>query len=225
MAGLRHRVPLVVDREVDIHLDDLVLHGTLALPERAAGLVVFAHGSGSSRFSRRNREVAEALEGHGFATLLLDLLTKTDYRDFGKEVFPASVRSRKVQMYLFDGYWEDVGTIRSYYDACLSLAGPTPPFDLAAPGAEIVDVGAESSLANAARLDLRTALLLTLPTMLWAGNAVVGRAIAGQFPPIALNWVRWLSALVVLAPFVIVGMRRRGGWPRASWRGRPSPRG
>lgn len=72
--------------------------------------------------------------------------------------------------------------------------------------------------ANAARLDLRTALLLTLPTMLWAGNAVVGRAIAGQFPPIALNWVRWLSALVVLAPFVIVGMRRRGGWPRASWR-------
>lgn len=68
---------------------------------------------------------------------LLDLLTKTDYRDFGKEVFPASVRSRKVQMYLFDGYWEDVGTIRSYYDACLSLAGPTPPFDLAAPGAEI----------------------------------------------------------------------------------------
>ena len=39
-------------------------------------------------------------------------------------------------------------------------------------------------------LDVRTAILLTLPTMLWAGNAVIGRLIAGQFPPIALNWVR-----------------------------------
>ena len=51
------------------------LDGDLRIPERAAGLVVFAHGSGSSRFSRRNRQVAEFLEARGFATLLLDLLT------------------------------------------------------------------------------------------------------------------------------------------------------
>ena len=76
MAGLRHRVPLVVDREVDIHLDDLVLHGTLALPERAAGLVVFAHGSGSSRLSPRNRAVAEVLQEAGVGTLLVDLLAE-----------------------------------------------------------------------------------------------------------------------------------------------------
>lgn len=68
---------------------------------------------------------------------LLDVLTKTDYHDFGKEIFPASVRSRRVQVHLFDGYWEDVGTIRSYYDSCLSLAAPHPPFELAYPGAEI----------------------------------------------------------------------------------------
>ena len=49
--------------------------GDLHIPERASGLVVFAHGSGSSRFSRRNRAVAAALEHAGFGTLLLDLLT------------------------------------------------------------------------------------------------------------------------------------------------------
>lgn len=50
----------------------------LHVPERATGLVIFAHGSGSSRFSSRNRAVAEFLEGRGFATLLLDLLTSQE---------------------------------------------------------------------------------------------------------------------------------------------------
>ena len=49
--------------------------GDLRVPPNAVGLVVFAHGSGSSRFSSRNRRVAEFLDGRGFATLLLDLLT------------------------------------------------------------------------------------------------------------------------------------------------------
>jgi dienelactone hydrolase len=53
----------------------VAIDGDLRVPVRAAGLVVFAHGSGSSRFSRRNRQVAESLEARGFATLLLDLLT------------------------------------------------------------------------------------------------------------------------------------------------------
>ena len=61
---------------------------------------------------------------------LLDVLDKTDYHDFGKEVFPAAIRSRHVQMHMFDGYWEDIGTIKSFYDANLSLAGNDPPFSL-----------------------------------------------------------------------------------------------
>jgi putative phosphoribosyl transferase len=52
-----------------------VLDGDLTLPERAAGVVLFAHGSGSSRHSIRNRYVAEVLNDAGLATLLLDLLT------------------------------------------------------------------------------------------------------------------------------------------------------
>lgn len=54
------------------------IDGDLRTPERATGLVIFAHGSGSSRFSRRNRQVAESLEACGFATLLLDLLTQVE---------------------------------------------------------------------------------------------------------------------------------------------------
>src|SRR5215217_6710880 len=50
----------------------------LRRPARALGLVVFAHGSGSSRFSSRNRTVAGFLEQRGFATLLLDLLTQAE---------------------------------------------------------------------------------------------------------------------------------------------------
>jgi putative phosphoribosyl transferase len=50
----------------------------LRVPERAIGLVIFAHGSGSSRFSSRNRAVAEFLEARGYGTLLLDLLTSEE---------------------------------------------------------------------------------------------------------------------------------------------------
>ena len=62
---------------------------------------------------------------------LIDVLQKTDYRDFGKEVFPASIRSRHVQVHLSDGYWEDIGTIKSFYQANLALTRPDAPFDLA----------------------------------------------------------------------------------------------
>jgi glucose-1-phosphate adenylyltransferase len=68
---------------------------------------------------------------------LLAALEKTNYRDFGKEVFPASMRSRNVQVHMFDGYWEDIGTIRAFYDANLRLAHPHPPFDLASATAPI----------------------------------------------------------------------------------------
>ena len=57
-----------------------MLDADLHLPENALGLVVFAHGSGSSRFSSRNRQVAESLNRGHFATLLLDLLTQAEER-------------------------------------------------------------------------------------------------------------------------------------------------
>lgn len=68
---------------------------------------------------------------------LLDVLGKTDYRDFGKEVFPASIRTRHVQVHLVDSYWEDIGTIKSFFEANLQLTKPNAPFDLASVEAPI----------------------------------------------------------------------------------------
>jgi len=62
--------------------------------------------------------------------VLINLLTKSDYEDFGKEVFPMSIRTHNVQAHLFDGYWEDIGTVRSFYDANIDLTRPDAPFTL-----------------------------------------------------------------------------------------------
>jgi len=64
--------------EVSIPAGDDTLPGTLTLPDGAREIIVFAHGSGSGRFSPRNREVAAALQRAGFATLLFDLLTANE---------------------------------------------------------------------------------------------------------------------------------------------------
>ncbi len=65
----------VSTQEVVVQAEEALLPGTLALPEGSVGLILFAHGSGSSRFSPRNRFVAASLNEDGLATLLFDLLT------------------------------------------------------------------------------------------------------------------------------------------------------
>jgi hypothetical protein len=63
---------------VQIKAGRVLMEGDLTIPLTAAGLVVFAHGSGRGRFSRRNRSVAHVLQGGGHATLLLALLTSDE---------------------------------------------------------------------------------------------------------------------------------------------------
>ncbi len=60
---------------ISIKAGHVTLEGNISVPEGAAGIVLFAHGSGSSRLSPRNRFVAEELNKKGIATLLFDLLT------------------------------------------------------------------------------------------------------------------------------------------------------
>jgi dienelactone hydrolase len=69
---------MVQPAAVQIKTGRAIIEGDLTVPLRAAGLVLFAHGSGSSRFSRRNRAVAHVLQRGGYATLLLDLLTRDE---------------------------------------------------------------------------------------------------------------------------------------------------
>lgn len=62
-------------QDIEIPVAGLALEGSLAVPNHAVGLVMFAHGSGSSRHSPRNRQVAAQLNARGLGTLLFDLLT------------------------------------------------------------------------------------------------------------------------------------------------------
>jgi len=61
--------------------------------------------------------------------VLRDLLAHTETKDFGKEVIPHAIGERKVCGHFFDGYWEDIGTIRSFFDAHMDLTRPLPRFD------------------------------------------------------------------------------------------------
>jgi glucose-1-phosphate adenylyltransferase len=62
--------------------------------------------------------------------VLVDLLTQFNHHDFGKDLFPHSIRTRHVQAQLFDGYWEDIGTIKSFWKANLDLTAENPPLVL-----------------------------------------------------------------------------------------------
>jgi glucose-1-phosphate adenylyltransferase len=69
--------------------------------------------------------------------VLVDVLRESTHQDFGKEIFPSLIEPRNIQVHLFDGYWEDIGTIGAFYDANLQLASERPPFDLVSPEAPI----------------------------------------------------------------------------------------
>lgn len=69
-------------QEVTIIFDQITLPGTLTVPAQARGIVIFSHGSGSSRLSPRNRFVAEELNRHDIGTLLFDLLTPEEDIDY-----------------------------------------------------------------------------------------------------------------------------------------------
>jgi len=79
MRQVRHQVARTSSRLVSIGPKQL--EGFLTVPEHATGLIIFAHGSGSSRLSPRNAFVAEALQLRGMATLLFDLLTDEEALD------------------------------------------------------------------------------------------------------------------------------------------------
>ncbi len=60
---------------------------------------------------------------------LIDLLTESNAMDFGKEVFPEAIHRHKVFAFIHDGYWTDIGTIRSFYEANLGLTSGLPQFN------------------------------------------------------------------------------------------------
>jgi len=87
-AGLRHLDVGIVD-------GDVTVEGRLTLPDHARGVVLFAHGSGSSRHSPRNQSVADVLNRAGLATLLFDLLTPAEALDRAN-VFDIDLLARRL---------------------------------------------------------------------------------------------------------------------------------
>jgi predicted phosphoribosyltransferase/dienelactone hydrolase len=87
--------PPLRDDEVEVTAGRVTVAGHLTVPEHARGIVVFAHGSGSSRFSARNIFVADALVAAGFATLLFDLLTPEEERNRAN-VFDIELLARRL---------------------------------------------------------------------------------------------------------------------------------
>ena len=67
-------------KSISMQLDGIILQGDLAVPKNAMGMVIFSHGSGSSRLSPRNSYVAKVIQKKGLATLLFDLLTEDEDR-------------------------------------------------------------------------------------------------------------------------------------------------
>jgi glucose-1-phosphate adenylyltransferase len=91
--------------------------------------------------------------------VLVDALLSTEDEDFGGHVIPRAIRDRRVHSFEFQGYWEDIGTIRSFYEVSLSLTRPNPPFNLCHPGRPIFSRSRYLPGATVHDADLRNALL------------------------------------------------------------------
>lgn len=62
--------------------------------------------------------------------ILVDILTNSKKLDFGKEIIPDNFRTKKTHAYIYEGYWQDIGTIRNFYEASLLFTDVVPPFDI-----------------------------------------------------------------------------------------------
>jgi glucose-1-phosphate adenylyltransferase len=91
-------------------------------PKSAEALAPFARGATS------DHPYLGSMGIYLFRTPVLAELLALDHDDFGSDVIPAAIRSHRVYGYSFDGYWEDIGTIRAFYEANLGLTRPDAPF-------------------------------------------------------------------------------------------------
>jgi len=81
-----------------VEVENVSLSGDLTMPENAIGLVIFSHGSGSSRFSPRNNFVAQQLQKHGLATFLFDLLTREEDKVYANRFNIELLANRLIQV-------------------------------------------------------------------------------------------------------------------------------
>jgi pimeloyl-ACP methyl ester carboxylesterase len=155
------------DTAVRIAVGDLSLAGTLSLPASPRGIVLFAHGSGSSRSSPRNIFVAQALVAAGFGTLLFDLLTPGEDREYAMRFDIRLLSERLIgatRWLRADPRW--LATPLGYFGASTGAAAAlVAASELPADIGAVVSRGGRPDLAGAATLERVAA-----PTLLIVGG-------------------------------------------------------
>ncbi|MBZ6497058.1 dienelactone hydrolase family protein [Natrinema longum] len=152
---------------VSIPVDDVELEGLLEVPADAPGVVVFAHGSGSSRKSPRNNFVAEVIRDRGLGTLLFDLLTEEEdqYRENRFDIPLLTDRLVAVTEWLWDR--EDVSDVKiGYFGSSTGAAS-------ALRGAARLQGDIDAVVSRGGRVDMASAVLdeVQAPTLFIVGGA------------------------------------------------------
>ncbi len=154
------------NEEVVIPAGSVGLYGILGLPPHAKGVVVFAHGSGSGRFSPRNNFVAKILQNAGIATLLVDLLEDSEAQD-RRKVFDIDLLAKRL---LANAYWlrQQPGTrglSMGYFGASTGAAAA-----LQAAAQEPQEIAAVVSRGGRPDLAMKYLARVTAPTLLIVGG-------------------------------------------------------
>ena len=158
-------------RSIHIGIGDAKLAGDLVVPNGGVGVVLFVHGSGSSRHSPRNRTVAEALQRAGLATLMFDLLTlREEARDIHTGEFRFNIPLLASRVRAVSRWLHDDGDTRSlpvgYFGASTGAAA-------ALVAAAMEPTGVRAVVSRGGRPDLAGEALakVTAPTLLIVGGA------------------------------------------------------
>lgn len=125
-------------------IDSLALSGSVA-----AGL----HGAPGTRYVLANMGI------YCFPMRILRESLDNSYTDFGKEVIPHLLGKVALKSFVFEGYWEDIGTVRSFFDANLSLTDPVPPFNFFEPDRLIYTRPRFLPSAKITRLSMKSGLI------------------------------------------------------------------
>ncbi len=151
---------------VEIKLEGLALKGNLSIPKNAIGMVVFSHGSGSSRLSPRNNYVAKVLNENGLATLLFDLLTEDEDRIYENRFNIDLITMRLIDVTQWlQNQKESKDLVIGYFGASTGAASA-----LRAAAFYKNDIGAVVSRGGRPDLALQELNEVTAPTLLIVGG-------------------------------------------------------
>jgi len=152
-------------KEIQINLKDVELGANLAEPADAKGLVIFAHGSGSSRLSPRNNFVADVLNKHNMSTLLTDLLTAFEDQVYANRFDIALLSHRLIQVTEWASQQSDLAQLPvGYFGASTGAAS-------ALQAVAMLDKNIKAIVSRGGRPDLAIALKqVKAPTLLIVGS-------------------------------------------------------